>query len=51
MSIEIKRDGTLFRPNEEPVKVEILDLGEKDLKENGAFSNHEKVEIIYISNK
>jgi hypothetical protein len=51
MSIEMKREGVLIRPDEEPVKIEILDLGENDLKEKGSFSNHDKVEIIYTDKK
>ena len=51
MGTENLREGILESPNQEPVKVQILDLGEENLKEDGATPNHDKIEIIYISTK
>jgi hypothetical protein len=50
MGVE-KRNGVLEKPDQEPVRVQILDLGEEDLREDGATPDHDKVEIIYDSNK
>lgn len=43
------RDGKLVRPGEEVVEVKIVDSGE-ELKK-GQPSNHDKVEIVYLSPK
>jgi len=43
------RDGKLIRPNEKVEEVKIVDSGEG--LEKGQPSNHDKVEIIYISPK
>jgi hypothetical protein len=43
------RDGKLVRPGQEEIKVKIKDDGE-NLKK-GEPSNHDKIEIVYISPK
>lgn len=45
------RECDLIKNGEEPVKVVIIDNGEKFTTEKGSIPNHDKVEIIYISPK
>jgi hypothetical protein len=45
------RNGKLRVPDQEEVKVEIIDNGENFDGEKGSIPNHDKVEVVNISPK